>query len=181
MQFLDLRWRMAREKLQWRESLSPGTGSWCFMVKRNLWELTTTSWAILSQISWRRWSVWGVDLWTSEWVISKFPICRKIQIYMSLVPHSSFCAVWWWGSLCFKVVGHLYVLGFTEEAIMVDKYGKSELVEGTVDANGKVGQFAQSNLPEWITRKDLKITLGSTPTWADARYNLIWSTQWIQW
>jgi hypothetical protein len=47
----------------------------------------------------------------------------------------------------------LYVLGFTEEAIMVDKYGKSELVEGTVDAIGNVGQFAQSKLPEWIARK----------------------------
>ncbi len=56
-------------------------------------------------------------------------------------------------SLCFKVVGHLYALGFAEEAIMVDKYGKSELVEGTVDAIGKVGQFAQSKLPDWITRK----------------------------
>ncbi len=50
----------------------------------------------------------------------------------------------------------LYVLGFMEEAIMVDKYGKSELVGGTVDAIGKVGQFAQSKLPEWITRKVLK-------------------------
>jgi hypothetical protein len=31
-----------------------------------------------------------------------------------------------------------YALGFTEEAIMVDKYGKSELVGGTMDAIGKV-------------------------------------------
>ena len=50
----------------------------------------------------------------------------------------------------------LHVLGFTEEALMVDKYGKSELVGGTVDAIGKVGQFAQSKLPKWITRKVLK-------------------------
>ncbi len=50
----------------------------------------------------------------------------------------------------------LFVLGFTEEAIMVDKYGKSELVGGTVDAIEKVGQFAQSKLPERITRKFLK-------------------------
>jgi hypothetical protein len=49
-----------------------------------------------------------------------------------------------------------HVLGFTEEALMVDKYGKSELVGGTVDAIRKVGQFAQSKLPEWITRKVLK-------------------------
>ena len=49
-----------------------------------------------------------------------------------------------------------HVLGFTEEALMVDKYGKSELVGGTVDAIGKVGQFAQSKLPEWITRNVLK-------------------------
>ncbi len=39
---------------------------------------------------------------------------------------------------------------------MVDKYEKSELVGGTVDAIGKVGQFAQSRLPEWISRKVLK-------------------------
>jgi hypothetical protein len=50
----------------------------------------------------------------------------------------------------------LYILGLTEEAIMVEKYGESELVGGTVDAIGKVGQFAQSKLPEWITWKVLK-------------------------
>jgi hypothetical protein len=39
---------------------------------------------------------------------------------------------------------------------MLDKYEESELVGGTMDAFGKVGQFAQSKLPEWITRNVLK-------------------------
>ncbi len=38
----------------------------------------------------------------------------------------------------------------------MEKYGKSELDGGTVDVIGKVGHFAQSKLPEWITQKVLK-------------------------
>jgi hypothetical protein len=49
-----------------------------------------------------------------------------------------------------------YVIGFVDQAVSINHYGERELSGGTVDAIRKVGQYAETLLPKWITRKVLK-------------------------
>ena len=44
----------------------------------------------------------------------------------------------------------LRVIGFVES---INHYGESQLRGGTVDAVRKVGQYAETQLPQWITKK----------------------------
>jgi len=50
----------------------------------------------------------------------------------------------------------LYAIGFDNAAKSINHFGESQLRGGTVDAIRKVGQFAETQLPTWITRKVLK-------------------------
>ena len=50
----------------------------------------------------------------------------------------------------------LYAIGFVDEAVGINNYGETQLRGGTVDAIGKVGEFAKSLLPSWVTRQVLR-------------------------
>jgi hypothetical protein len=50
----------------------------------------------------------------------------------------------------------LYAIGFEGAAEAIYHYGESQLRGGTVDAIRKVGQYTETQLPQWITRKVLK-------------------------
>ena len=50
----------------------------------------------------------------------------------------------------------LHILGFTEQAQLINQYGKTQLEGGSVHVLKKVGQFATLVLPPWIQRKELK-------------------------
>ncbi|KAI2502762.1 hypothetical protein MHU86_11666 [Fragilaria crotonensis] len=50
----------------------------------------------------------------------------------------------------------LYAIGFDNAAKSINHFGESHLRGGTVDAIRKVGQFAETQLPTWITRQVLK-------------------------
>jgi hypothetical protein len=47
----------------------------------------------------------------------------------------------------------LHAIGFVRESGSINHYGESQLRGGTVDAIGKVGQYAESQLPQWVSRK----------------------------
>lgn len=47
----------------------------------------------------------------------------------------------------------LHAIGFVKVAESLNQYGESQLRGGTVDAVRKVGQYAEIQLPRWITRK----------------------------
>ena len=50
----------------------------------------------------------------------------------------------------------LYAIGFVDEAVGINNYGETQLRGGTVDAIGKVGEFAKTLLPSWVTRQVLR-------------------------
>jgi hypothetical protein len=50
----------------------------------------------------------------------------------------------------------LHALGFVKVSESINYYGEGQLRGGTVDALRKVGQYAETQLPHWITRKVLK-------------------------
>jgi hypothetical protein len=50
----------------------------------------------------------------------------------------------------------LYAICFEGAAEAINHSGKSQLRGGTVDAIRKVGQYTETQLPQWITRKVLK-------------------------
>ena len=47
----------------------------------------------------------------------------------------------------------LDAIGFVSEAASINQYGESHLRGGIVDAIGRVGQYAETQLPAWVTRK----------------------------
>jgi hypothetical protein len=50
----------------------------------------------------------------------------------------------------------IHAIGFEGAADAINHYGESQLRGGTVDAIRKVGQYTETQLPQWITRKVLK-------------------------
>ena len=50
----------------------------------------------------------------------------------------------------------LDAIGFVSEAASINQYGENHLRGGIVDAIKRVGQYAKSQLPSWVTRKVMK-------------------------